>query len=321
MLVKASNATRGPTRSQAGPIWAYLSLRHGVSQAERRRLEDLAGGPYRGCMKHLLSRRQFAQSTLLAGAVTGLLWPGRLWAGDAAVGEQGAFTFIAVNDLHFTEAKLCGPWFERVFQAMRASAPQAEFVLVSGDLTSECTAAEFAGIREAFEALGLPVYVTCGNHDMTDKGSHELYDRYFPDRYHYAFEHRGWQFFGFNTANGRGYKGIAMRDSVFTWLDQNLGSFNPAKPSVIFTHFPLGFGLERRSANADQFLARFQGFNLQAILNGHWHGYSETTLGEAWITTNRCCSRVRHNHDGSPLKGWFVCEAREGRITRRFVTA
>ena len=267
----------------------------------------------------MISRRQFVQSSLLTGVAANFGWTGRARAGDSAAGEQGTFSFIAVNDLHFTDPKLCSPWFEKVFKAMRDSAPRAEFALVSGDLTAEATAAEFAGIREAFETLRLPVYVTCGNHDMTDRGGHELYDRYFPDRYHYAFEHRGWQFFGFNTSNGRGYLKVSMRASVFNWLDRNLARFDPAKPSVIFTHFPQGPGLERRSANADQFLDRFKHFNLQAILNGHWHGYSETNLREAWITTNRCCSRARNNHDGSPVKGWFVCEAGAGRVTRRFV--
>ena len=267
------------------------------------------------------SRRHFLQRSLAASAAVSL-WPGRARAQDAAAGEQGNFTFISVNDLHFTDAKLCPPWFEKVLKAMRESAPAAEFVLVSGDLTSECTKMEFAGIREAFEtlkALGLPVYVTCGNHDMTISGNHDLYDEYFPDRYNYAFEHRGWQFFGFNTANGRGADNISMRKSVFEWQDQHLKKYDPRKPSVIFTHFPQGFGLKRRSVNSDQFLERFKEFNVQAILNGHWHGYSETTWGNAWITTDRCCSRYRDNHDGSPLKGWFVCEARDGRVTRRFV--
>jgi hypothetical protein len=31
------------------------------------------------------------------------------------------------------------------------------------------------------------------------------------------------------------------------------------------------------------------------------------------------CSRVRQNHDGSPEKGWFVCNAVNGEIKRRFV--
>jgi 3',5'-cyclic AMP phosphodiesterase CpdA len=267
-----------------------------------------------------VDRRTFTRGLALAGAglVSGL-WPGRALAQDAAAGEQGNFTFISVNDLHFTDAKLCPPWFEKTFNGMRESAPQAEFVLVSGDLTSECTRVEFAGIRECFEMLKLPVYVTCGNHDMTLLADHKLYDEYFPGRYHYAFEHRGWQFFGFNTANGRGADNISMKASVFKWQDENLKKYDPRKPSVIFTHFPQGFGLKRRSVNSDQFLAGFKDFNVQAILNGHWHGYSETAWRDAWITTDRCCSRYRDNHDGSPLKGWFVCEARDGRVTRRFV--
>jgi hypothetical protein len=31
------------------------------------------------------------------------------------------------------------------------------------------------------------------------------------------------------------------------------------------------------------------------------------------------CSRVRNNHDGSPEKGWFVCQPMNGEIKRRFV--
>jgi hypothetical protein len=265
-----------------------------------------------------ISRRQFVARGLAAGAGLGL-WPGRLRAADAAAGESGAFTFIAVNDLHFTDPKLCSPWFERAFAAMRASAPEAEFVLVSGDLTTDAKDAEFGGLREAFQTLKLPVYVTCGNHDMTDEGTHKLYDEHFPEQYHYAFEHRGWQFFGLNTSENRGYQDTHIRPSAFGWLDDNLKRFDPRKPSVIFTHFPMGPGIMRRPLNTDDFLARFRDFNLQAILNGHWHGFTEANIRDAWITTDRCCSRYRENHDGSPHKGWFVCEARDGRISRRFV--
>lgn len=269
-------------------------------------------------MNTTLTRRRFIGAAL-AGAGGMALWSGRARAEDAAKGEAGDFTFIAVNDLHFTDPALCAPWFERVFKAMRASAPEAEFVLVSGDLTSEATAKEFGGIRDAFAGLGLPVYTTVGNHDMTGDGRHKLYDEFFPGRYHYAFEHRGWQFFGFNTSQDRGAENTNIRASAFTWIDQNLGKFDPVKPSVIFTHFPMGPGIIRRPKNAQGFLDRFRDFNLQAILNGHWHGYTESNLRDAWITTNRCCSRFRDNHDGSKRKGWNICTAREGRLTRRFV--
>ena len=62
------------------------------------------------------------------------LWPGRLFAETPA--PEVAFTFIAVNDLHYREAA-CTPWFERVVKAMKASAPGVEFCLVGGDLSDE----------------------------------------------------------------------------------------------------------------------------------------------------------------------------------------
>ncbi|MBP7275093.1 MAG: metallophosphoesterase [Kiritimatiellae bacterium] len=264
------------------------------------------------------TRRDFIKTAVTAAAA-GAFWPGRLRAEDAAVGENGAFTFLAANDLHFTEEKLCAPWFERAFKAMRASAPQAEFLIVSGDLTSEATTPEFGGLKEAFQSFGLPVYVVAGNHDVGHDGNRKEYDAHFPDRHHYAFEHRGWQFFGFNSAPNRGAEGTIIRPSALKWMDETLPRFNPDKPSVVFTHFPLAYGLRRRPVDADGVFKRFASFNVQAILNGHFHGYTEGIWRNSRITTNRCFSRYRDNMDGHGPKGWFVCEAREGRIHRRAV--
>ena len=69
----------------------------------------------------------------------------------------------------------------------------------------------------------------------------------------------------------------------------------------------------------DEVFKRFEPFNVQAILNGHFHGYTEGKWRQSWITTNRCCSRYRVNTDGHAAKGWFVCEARDGQIRRRAV--
>lgn len=264
------------------------------------------------------TRREFIQSAV-AAAAAGALWPGRARAADAAAGENGSFTFLAANDLHFTDPKLCAPWFERAFKAMRASAPKAEFLLVSGDLTSSATGAEFGGLTEAFQTLGLPIHAVAGNHDLAPDGSRTAYDAHFPGQHHYAFEHRGWQFFGFNSAPSQEYENTMIRPSALKWMDETLPRFNSSKPSVVFTHFPLAHGVARRPTNADAVLERFKDFNVQAILTGHFHGYTEGLWKRSWITTNRCCSRCRDNMDGHPYKGWFVCEAREGRIHRRAV--
>ena len=76
-----------------------------------------------------------------------------------------------------------------------------------------------------------------------------------------------------------------------------------------------------RPLNADALLERFKPFNLQAVFSGHFHGFTERQVGDAILTTNRCCSAWRANHDFSKEKGWFSCLARNGRITREFVQA
>jgi hypothetical protein len=60
-------------------------------------------------------------------------------------------------------------------------------------------------------------------------------------------------------------------------------------------------------------------FNLVAVFNGHFHGFTQHELGRTVLTTNRCCAISRGNHDGTNEKGYFLCAASQGRITREFV--
>jgi len=270
-------------------------------------------------MKKTVSRRDFlARSS--AAALAAALWPGRMFA-DEAKGENGAFDFIQVNDLHFTDGKLCPPWFERAFAAMRASAPQAEFVIVSGDLTTNNQEFEYGGLNDLWPLLKIPVHVAIGNHDVAKDGDRSLYDRIYPGRRNYVVEHRGWQIFNLDSVENRSPEKTTIPKESIDWIAGEVKKHDRQKPTIISTHFPMGYANFRRPKNADAFLAPFKQFNVQHIFNGHWHGYSEMEVNGATCTTDRCCSRFRDNHDGSRKKGWFVCSAREGRITRRFVCA
>ena len=101
-----------------------------------------------------LTRRELLR--LSAGALlTHGLWPGRLRADNLT--EAGDFTFVVVNDLHFREAA-CAPWFEEAVAAVRASAPAAELCLIAGDLADNGTSEQLAGVRDAFQKLGIPTY-------------------------------------------------------------------------------------------------------------------------------------------------------------------
>jgi hypothetical protein len=267
-------------------------------------------------MRSNLTRRELLR--IGAGSLLALgLWPGRLRAGNLAA--ESDFTFVVMNDLHFRE-KACAPWFEQAIAAMRRSAPDAQLCLIAGDLADDGRDEQLAGVRDAFRKLDIPTYSAVGNHDYRDATDRRSYEDLFGGQINYAFDYGGWQFVGLDTTEGVKWRDTKVSSTTLSWLDDNLPKLDKRKPTILFTHFPLGAGVSMRPLNADDVLNRFLDFNLSAAFCGHYHGFTEQTLRAVKITTGRCCSRVRGNHDGSREKGWFVCRAMaSGELERRFV--
>jgi hypothetical protein len=262
-----------------------------------------------------LTRREWLR--LSAGTLLSIgLWPGRLRGEDAPVTDD--FTFIAVNDLHALEPA-CRPWFDQVVSKMKASAPTAEFCLLGGDLADNGTPAQLTLIKNSFAALGIPCHAVVGNHDHRSMIDRSAYERIFPGQINYFFTHRGWQIIGLDSSEGTKSQETQISAVTLNWLDQNVPKLDARRPTILFTHFPLGELVFARPLNADDLLKRCYELNLQAVFCGHFHGFTERSFQNAMITTDRCCSRVRFNHDGTPEKGWFVCQAVNGEIKRRFV--
>ena len=264
-----------------------------------------------------LSRRD-ALSRLSAGALLALgLWPGCLSA-RARSGEPGSFKFITVNDTHYLSPD-CGQYLEGVVRQMKTAG--AEFCLHLGDLTEKGERAHLGAMSNLLAQLDAPAYPVIGNHDYATQSDRRAYENLFPRRLNYHFEHRGWQFVGLDSTHGKTYEKTNIQPATFRWLDDNLKKLDPRQPTVIFTHFPLGEGVKSRPGHADALLERFKPFNLQGIFCGHWHGFTERKVGEVFAVTNRCCALKRGNHDKTKEKGFLVCEARDGRVTYRFVEA
>ena len=262
-----------------------------------------------------LTRREWLR--LSAGTLLSLgLWPGRLSGVDTPA--HGDFTFIAVNDLHALEAA-CRPWFDNVVRQMKASAPAAEFCLLGGDLAENGAPAQLTLIKNSFAVLGIPCHAVVGNHDYQSATDRSAYERIFPEQINYTFTHRGWQIIGLDSSEGTKANETRISATTLAWLDQNIPKLEPRRPTILFTHFPLGESVFARPLNADDLLQRCYGLNLQAVFCGHFHGFTERPLRNAIITTDKCCARVRPNHDGTPEKGWFVCQAANGEIKRSFV--
>jgi hypothetical protein len=262
-----------------------------------------------------VTRRQWLR--LSAGALLSLgVWPGRLRGADAPAHDD--FTFIAVNDLHALE-DACRQWFEEVVRQMKASAPTAEFCLLGGDLAENGTPAQLTLIKDVFSALGIPFHSVVGNHDYLSATNRSAYERIFPEQINYSFTHRGWQIIGLDSSEGNKANETRISDTTLGWLDQNIPKLEPPRSTILFTHFPLGESVFARPLNTDDLLQRYYGLNLQAVFCGHFHGFTQRPFRNAIITTDKCCARVRPNHDGTPEKGWFVCQAVNGEIKRRFV--
>jgi 3',5'-cyclic AMP phosphodiesterase CpdA len=254
--------------------------------------------------------RMGAGSLLAAG-----LWPGALRAADA---KSDDFHFLVVNDTHFVDKK-CADWLERVIKQMKAHKEKPTLCLHLGDLSDHGKPAELEPVRDAFKGLGLPVYYVPGNHDYLEDNDRKAYDDLVPKSLNYHFDHGGVQFVGIDSTEGKKAALTYVQKDALKYLDDTLPKLDRKKPTILFTHFPLGPTIVVRPKNADEVLARFKEYNLRAVFNGHYHALTERTVGEVVLTTNRCCAISKGNHDGSTEKGYFLCRAKDGKVTHTFV--
>jgi hypothetical protein len=176
-----------------------------------------------------------------------------------------------------------------------------------------------AATRDLFAQLGVPWYGVIGNHDYLKATDRRPYEEIFPGRLNYWVEFQGWQIMGLDTTEGLKAAKTKVGEATLRWVDETLPKLDKKHPLMLISHFPLGAGITNRPLNADDLLERFKEYNLQAAFCGHYHAFTERPRGAAMLTTNRCCSLTKFNHDKSKEKGYFLCQAKAGQIQRAFV--
>jgi len=262
-----------------------------------------------------LNRRQMLR--LSVGTLLGAgLWHGSTDAAEGSKAED--FHFLVVNDVHYLD-RGCGKWLEGVMQQLKGHKEKIDFCLLVGDLAENGLPKQIAAVRDIFKGLDKPTYYVVGNHDYRTQEDRKAFEELIPRSINYQFEHRGWQFVGLDTTEGLKSTNTSIPSTTFHWLDESLPKLDKKRPTILFTHFPLGPWVIGRPKNASQLLDRFKEHNLQAVFNGHWHGSTERHVGKVTLTTNRCCSFRRQNHDGTKEKGYFLCHAKDGKVERTFV--
>jgi 3',5'-cyclic AMP phosphodiesterase CpdA len=241
-----------------------------------------------------------------------------------------SFRFAVLNDLHYTDAE-DRPWLEGIVQQINVTGAGGgqpiEICLILGDLGEHGTDEELAAAAEILMKLDMPWYVVPGNHDGPagremnhPTGGLETYDKYFPDRRNYIVEHRGWQFVGLDTTDGSGWQHVNAQPRTLNFAKEAAARLDKNRPTVIFTHFPIGTGVPYAISNGPELLALFNGHNIPIIFSGHYHGQTTVIQNGIELVTNRCCSMRREIHDTQLSRGYFLCQTTpEGKVNREFI--
>ena len=268
-----------------------------------------------------ITRREMLRLSALGagGLLASGFWPGTLFANHDPVPTGPIdFQFAVLNDLHYRD-KRCGEWFPKLVANILQQKPRPQFCLLAGDIAENGVSAQLGPVREIFATLGMPVHTIIGNHDHLPNGDCSAFTQLFGNRLNQRFEHHDWQFLTLDTTQGRSVYRTKISDTTLHWLDKTLPDIDKKRPLVICTHFPLGWNL-LRPLNASALLDRLKPYNLRSIYSGHWHGISEFHVNHGVpASTDRCASWWRANHDFSSEHGYYLCTARQGTISHRFI--
>ncbi len=226
-----------------------------------------------------------------------------------------------LSDLHFGEEDAAQT--RELAEDIRAQALDA--VVVSGDLTRRATRGEFAAASQFLEALGAPLLVVPGNHDIP---RYDLYDRFFhprrrwlaarPAAYQDLLELEGLRLIGLDSVSRAqwhlDWAAGAISDARRARLAEALA--RPAEgATVLVCHHPLRHPpwaqARRAPRNAELTISLLQANDVAAVLCGHLHRPEITELGPAGPLQIVAPSALSPRGDGRP-NGWVLMTAGPG---------
>lgn len=232
--------------------------------------------------------------------------------------------FAHISDLHFGEAEPAR--IAALADDIKAQAPAA--IAVSGDLTRRATATEFLAAMAFLNALGAPILVVPGNHDIP---RFDLFQRFLSPRQRWlAARPAGLD----DVLNLPGLRLIGL-DSVSRaqWhLDWAAGAVSEqrrarleaalSQPSedatVVVCHHPLrhpGWARARHAPrHAEATVALLRTHGVAGVLCGHLHRAGAMQLGEGGPLQVVAPSALSPRGTGHP-NGWNLITVEAGRVS------
>ena len=236
--------------------------------------------------------------TLAGGVPTASLLPGSALAATKASRVRG-FSFVQISDTHIGFAKDANPdvvgTLAQTIQDVNAAAPDAAFVLHTGDVTHLSKAEEFDTAAQLLKGLKQgDLHVVPGEHDVLDADKSLFFQHYgrgSEGRRWYAFDHGGVHFLALINvmdlqAGGQGRLGPEQ----LQWLKNDLAGRPASQPIVVLAHMPMfdlypqwGWGTD----DAPEAMSYLKRFGSVTVLNGHVHQIAQKVEGNLTFYTAR----------------------------------
>jgi hypothetical protein len=130
--------------------------------------------------------------------------------------------------------------------------------------------AEWDSLLPMIDELGVPVYMTPGNHDIWDETSEEMYAARTGRRPYYSFDHGNTHFVILDVA--RFESSSDFPEEQERWLRDDLGEHREAANIFVFYHKPLWVST-LLVGEPDPLHDIFKEYGVDAVFNGHLHHY------------------------------------------------
>jgi len=259
------------------------------------------------------------------------------------------FSFVFMTDVHVAPERHATEGFLQAIDTINKLAP--DFVISGGDNIMDALGQTYGRadslynlFEETVKNLTMPIYYTMGNHEVfglyKDSGvspdhkeyGKKLYENRLAKRY-YSFDHKNWHFIvldGLGFTENRRYRGFI--DSVqVEWLKRDLEKTVKNKPVVISIHIPLlrmlpskksGNKMKKSSTipNAPELRKLFRKYNVQLVLQGHAHIYSDIyEKGIHYIIGGAICGNGWKGAKNGTEEGFLLINVSGENFTTKYI--